>query len=526
MSRFWRLRSNRSALYSRGAVDLAYATPPSVGSVALTRLVGKAFYTTPPDPPPPVTGDKFTAANPTWLLGPGETLLTGRSTLATLVRATDYTASRDIVVVLDTINSAATGPVHVQLESGKYFMNKMKNVQPTGAPNWVGFLNGGTGDGTRKVLGMVGAGYGTDGSGNPKLLTEIVFSATMISSTTDLAADGRTARAYALDPPLTAPVPLTAFYFSNTSSNAPLFFSGIHFMGQLQTPFGVYGAGAQTKFRRNQTTAAPLPYDGFAIWRAQAGSRFQFCKFSGVGFTLNNAPPFEKCAVGTNYCDILSYKVEIDGRTDAEYDAARRRAGGGWMLNKSINEDVQHMHLHHNRRSGFAFNTNTHSTTEIVRVLNHEFTNIANIGADDLWPSDVSALPGNFPDHNIEAHMGQYFITDAHINAVSNHVAVSMPFGDGAYKLPTTRTYMTVKNFRTDDTAFGGLLRISTIKTPNSTGDSDVWTKLNTDFNFYTNLWFDIRRSDGFRLAPVKASQYNLNPSLYTPNTHYVMTTF
>lgn len=521
--RIWRLRSNRSASYSRGIGDRTYTSQPFTASVQLTKLVGKAFYITPPDPPAPTTGNKFSAANPTWVLGPGETLLDGRSTLATLVQATDYTSSRDIAVVLRTIETAVTGPVHVQLESGKYFMNKLINY---GSPDWRGY----TSAGTRRVLGMVGAGYGVDGSGNPKLLTEVVFSSTMISSTTDLAPDGRTAVQYALDPPLTAPVALTGFYFSNTSpSGAPLFFSGIHFMGQLQTPFSVYSTNAQTKFKRLQTTPSPLPYDGFSIWRAQAGSRFQFCKFSGVGFTLNSAPPYEKCAVGTNYCNIVSYKVEIDGRTDAEYDAARRRAGGGWMLNKSINEDVQHMHLHHTRRSGFAFNSNTHSTTEVVKVTNNEFLEISNFGAEDTWASDVQASfnpVAGFNDYNIEAHMGQYYITDAHSNSAHGHASIAMPFGDGAYKLPVDRTYLFVKNFRTDDTIYSSMFRLGTLKQPNSTGISDVWTKLNTDFNFYTNLWFDIRRADGFRLAPVKATVYNANPSLYGPNTHYVMTTF
>ncbi len=471
-------------------------------------------------PTPPATGMMYTDANPAWLPKSGENIKTFmRPAGVAVVNAWDFTTSRDIVVVLNTIQAARSAPCYVQLDGGRYFMNNLKNMAPQNiAGNWVGFQNVKSAGGGQVISGLIGDSTGTGTDGLPKLMTEIVFDANMINgSANQVTSQGVTPRDYVLNAPVTAPVPVAGFYFSGNNSTVPMFISGIHFIGQLQTPFGVYSANAQTKFKRNQGVSAPLAWNGFSLWRTRPGSRFQFCKFSGVGFTLNSAPPFETCAVGTNYCEIDAYNIEIDGRTSAEFDPLRRRAGGGWMLNKSVDERVTNMSMHHTRRSGFAFNTNTGSTTEKVHVLNNEFTNISNFGAEDTWPSDVPAdfsTPAGFNNYNVEGFAGQYWIENAHQNSAHGHISYA-----GTPALLTTRPALFVKNARSDDTGYNGMFRISVQGTT-----TDMYVKLKADFDLYTNTWFDIRRADGVRLTPVKASQYNA--SLHTPNTHYLMRSF
>lgn len=524
MSRVWRLRPDRSALYSRGAVDLSYFTPEPA-TVALSRLVGRAFYTNIPDPPDPETGNKFSLAAPAWLPGPGEDIKTFmRPTTATVVNAWDYTASRDIVTILTTIGTARSGaPTYVQLDGGRYFMYKLKNYNPGFIQgNWVGFHNSGVG---HAILGLIGDSVGVDGSGNPKLNTEIVFDANMIFNSADQVNSlGVPPHLYALDPyTLGAPVPISAFYFSDSGKAAPLFFSGIHFMGMLQTPFGVYSANAQTKFNRNKAVSSPLPWNGFSVWAAQPGSRMQFCKFTGVGFALNSAPPYETCAWGTNYCRIVSYKFTIDGRTAAEFDALRRRASGGYMLNKSADETLDTWEMHYTRRSGLAFNTNTYDVAEKIHVKNHEQLMISNFGAEDPWASDVpsnfSTVAG-FNNYNIEGHQGTYWIEGAHSNSAHGHVSFAQ---SSDYDWVENRPYLYVKDFRTDDTIFGGMFRLST----QSGQGSPVYTRLLADITL-ADRWFDVRRADGVRLQYVKASvaTSNPNPALYNKDTHYVLRTF
>jgi hypothetical protein len=143
--------------------------------------------------------------------------------------------------------------VYVQLEAKTYFMNSFQQYDARGEQ--LDSASGTNRASSRKIIGMIGAQPDIGGD----LPTRMQMSPTAVSST-------RGAAAYATDPAdLTAPVPIGALYFSNTSSTVPLFFSGIDFRGRCRRRTRVYSAAAQAKaFRRNQTVASPLPWRGIS----------------------------------------------------------------------------------------------------------------------------------------------------------------------------------------------------------------------------------------------------------------------
>jgi hypothetical protein len=436
---------------------------------------------------------RYTDATTPWLLKPGESLLDNMPTGVTIVDASSYTDSTDLYTILNTIETTSPNPVYVRFDAKTYYLNSFRNY---GTSDWRGFANV-----NKKVMGMVGHSSQT---------TVIQVSPTAISSS-EGAVD------FALNATAPNPIPITTLYFSNTSVSTPVFISGITFRGTLQTPFSVYSSASQASFRKNHTVPSPLPYRGIAIWQAITGARMQFCRFQGLGFTLNTAPPFETGALDINRDrGMVYYRNEIDGRIASEIDPSRPVAGGGIMWNKSTYSFVKDTWQHHTRRSGFATNTNTNTENESYNVENLQAERIAD--TNDGWAGDN----GFFNGSNVEEVIGTFTYTNARFNVTSGaHVNWALPYSgsNGIYSAPD-HPVIIVRGFRSDDTQYGGCLRITVSKNPNSTGISPAWVRLN-EVGIQASGFFDIKDENGVTLTPVRHSAWT---SAMTPDKYYVVT--
>jgi hypothetical protein len=437
---------------------------------------------------------RYTDANSPWQLQPGESLLDDMPAGATIVNANSYSSSTDIYTILQAVETTATGPVYVRFDAKTYYLSSFRNY---GTNDWRGFTNA-----NRRVMGLIGHASQT---------TVFQVSPSAISSS-----DG--AVEYALNSTAsTGPVPITTLYLSNSTVNTPLFISGITFRGTLQTPFSVYSSASQASFRKNHTVASPLPYRGIAIWAAIAGSRMQFCRFQGLGFTLNTAPPFETGALDINRDNgMVYYRNEVDGRIASEIDSSRPVAGGGIMLNKSTYSLVKDTWQHHTRRSGFATNTNTNNVNENYYVDNLQAERIAD--TNDSWAGDN----GYFNGSNVEEVIGTFTYTNARFNVTSGaHINWAIPYSgpNGVYTAPD-HAVIIVRGFRSDDTQYGGCLRIAVSQRPNSTGVSPVWTRL-SEVGIQASGFFDIKDENGVALTPVRHNAWN---STMTADKYYVVT--
>lgn len=464
----------------------------------------------------------FSDTNPPWRPGPGENILDNMPTGVTIVNASDLTSSRDLRTIMQAAENTSIPTQHcyIKYDSGKYFWNRMYDYGSAGnsttapAPNFIGYANG-----NRKIQGHIGAGFS---SLTGEFLTQWVISPTFVSSTpaTPTSWPGGSKTPAEI---VTTAVPgtgitlpgITALYMSNTSSTKPFFFSAISFDGQMQGPYQVYSAGSQAAADRNLTVPSPLAYQGISLVRGAAGSRFQFCRFRGCGFAINSAPPFECGAINTNYCNMVVYRVEVDGRVAAEFDATRPRASGGWMWNKEIYGKMWHVWIHHTRRSGLAQNTNTHDINEVYELVDVQQDNIANVGTDDPYIIEVTN-PQGFNTPNMEGMVGTFNMTNWRANSAHSHIALTIP---GGYVLPS-RALIHSDNFSTDDSKWNGCLRLSTGSVG---GASPVWQALNSNFAASCALYFDIKFA-GVPLTPVKGSLFNAGTM--GPTTHYVLGSF
>lgn len=442
----------------------------------------------------PASPARFTDTNKPWALLPGETLRDNIPAGVPVVNASAYSSSTDLFTVLEAVRAGISVPSYVVLDSKpRYFISDLKSY---GTNDWRGWTNG-----DRKIMGLIGLGV---------TQTSITVAPNAVSSSAG-------ARDYILASDKSmGPTPVSALYFSNTSTTVPMFFSGISFDGQLQTPYGTYSASAQAQFDRNQTVASPLGWRGIQLWRGITGSRMQYCRFQGFAYSLLNAPSFEHGLVETNYSDgLVFHRNEFDGRIAAEFDSTRHLASGGVMWNKDIKVTVQNSWLHHTRRSGWATNTNTGLTTESYNGINFQIHDIT--GLDEF-----ASVSSGFSASNVEGVVGTFTYTDMYANITpSNHITLNIPYSGtpGVYTLPD-RPIVVVKNWRTDDTLYGGCLRVAVSKTPNSTGTNPVWTKL-TNLGIAGANVFDVRRADGTALTGIKSTAFNA--SLHKPDTHYVV---
>jgi hypothetical protein len=442
---------------------------------------------------------------------PGESLLDNMPTLPTLIGVSEFTTSRDIYEISVAAAKLTGGPFYLELDSGDYFLNNVRDYNSDASFNWIGYPNG-----NRQVLGYVSQqGWDAQGEFN----TRIVTSPTMLSSSPGAAE-------YARDPSsLTAPLAITAFYFDNSGvAKAPLFFSGINFQGQDQTPLAAFSTNAQTRLTRNKTALSPAPWNGLNLVNSLPGSKFQYCRLDGFSYSLDNSPPYELGALQTNRGAGLEIKgVEIDGRIHSRWDANRPRRSGGLMLNKETITTETRTYIHHTRRSGSATNTNTKNEGEQYLFTQANRTSIADPGDDGL-PSDISTLPGNFNAFNIEGVVGLFDVRYSAVdsgNGLGNTFSWALPYSGGSpvspYVLPNHVVIRSWYN-TTTDTKYGGCLTLNTPKAPNSTGTSPIWTAIAADMNGACTKYFDFKSPSGVQMQPIPASQFN---SLVHDKEHY-----
>ena len=432
-----------------------------------------------------------------WQLRAGESLTDNMPSGVPVVNITDYSTSNDLYVALEAVEDAETRAVYVNLGPRTFYINTFKVY---GTNDWRGWANT-----RRRVMGLIGAGVDS----------------TVIQVQPGAVNAAAGARDFILDPPsLSTDLPVCALYFSNMGTDTPLFITGIDFRGTLQTPFSVYSANAQTKFRRNHAVPSPLAWSGAVVWRAVPGSRVQFCRFQGFGFALNTAPPYEKGALSTNYCDgLIVDRTEVDGRISGDLDPARPLSSGGVMWNKSLDTTLRDVYLHHTRRSGWATNTNTGLTTEKYTGIRVRTSDIAD--PSDSWAGDN----GRFNGSNVEEVVGVFDYQDCvfSVHASQAHVNYALPATRSNSSSPSvvpSHPVIKVRGFSTPDTdQYGGCLRIAVSRQPNSTGISPAWQKLN-DMGIAASGLFDIRDSAGTQLTGVRTTSWQ--PSM-TPQTHFVV---
>ncbi len=486
--------------------QLSWSSPSVAKAIIPASALFPSGTTTPPVEPPPTSDNvpTWSAANPPAKVRTGESLLDNIPKGVPIIQASSYSSTRDFGELNFLIDANAPSAGYVQLDAGIYTISTMRNYVGSG---YRGFINE-----KRKVLGWIGK---VDANGN--LLTKVRVAPNMISSSPG----GVDA---VLGSTKAAPTGGTAIYLSDTNASVPLFISGIIFQGSLQTPFSVYPLAASQGIKSNANVPSPLCFNGMAIWGAQPGSRVQFSKFEGFGFALTTAPPFEAGAVNTNRSNGLTrYRVEVDGRISADIDASRPRASGGWMQNKETLQTVDSSWDHHTRRSGYATNTNTNSTSEHYIAKNYLVEEIAN--APDGWAGDSSGQPG-FNGSNIEGVIGVFEYENVRFN-VTNGVDFNwaIPYSgvSGVYEVPK-HVVLKIKNHTTNVTTFGGLTRVSTSKQPNSTGISPIWNYIQTNGIASANDLIDVRDANNVRKTPVAASTYNA--AIHKPATHYILTSF
>lgn len=435
-----------------------------------------------------MSAGRFSEGNEPWRLKPGESLDDNRPAGVPTLKASDFSTTRDIYELLNLIDNTAPNAGYVELD-GDYDLFSFRQYS-TG--DWRAFANT-----KKKVMGLFGD-------------YRVTISPTAV-------ADSPGAMEHVLNAPGAGqPIKVVGFYWSNDGSTIPLFLSGGTFRGRLQTPLSVYSTVSQTHFRVNKDTPSPLAWRGDTVWRAIAGSRIQFTRYQGWGYALNSAPPFECGCIDTNYDNgLVQYRNEYHGRVAADIDPTQPLASGGLMWNKPVLSTVIDSWQHDTRRSGFATNTNTQRTDERMYAINFQTEQIANVL--DGFAGDN----GGFSGSNVEGVVGEFRYDNVYFNvAKGNHINWAVPFSgaNGVYVSPTTPVII-VRGFRTDDALYGGCLRISVLRSPNSTGESPVWARVNSLGVEGSNL-FDIENAAGQKLIGVKSTAWD---SSMTPDTHFVV---
>lgn len=458
----------------------------------------------------PAASWPFDVDNPA-LLMPGESSQDGRPAGVTVLDADALTASdefRDIMLAAEAATPGGSSS-YVDLGSRLSWISRLYDANTSGLPNWIGYVNS-----SRKVMGFFSSGG----------MAKIRPRATMVSATP--AARGYDPASYVMDPynlggGAWAPIPVSALYFSNSGVLTPLFISGVKFQGTLQTPYDVVSAKSTEKVTRNTTTPSPLPYRGMQVWATEPGSRIQFCEFEGFGYALQNAPPYETGVIESNRGVETVRRCHIDGRIAAEIDPTRPLSSGGLMWNKSLSTTFEDSYLHHTRRSGWASNTNTRDVAERYYGKRVRVADLSDYTGDNFVGDSYSFAPSN-----IEEVIGIFDYQDVWLNADSSqhHINLAVPFGAGGSAaneiVIPDRPLVTLRGFYTNDLQYGGCLRIRVLKTPNSTGTSPVWTKVNALGIAGSNV-FDIKNTSGQPMVGVRHSSYNA--ALHKPNTHFIV---
>lgn len=421
----------------------------------------------------------FSSSNPPWALRAGETLYDNIPPGVPIYEVTDYTSSTDVGDCFAAVDAAITKPGYVHFPAGTWTINILDNY---GSNQWLGYANS-----SRRIMGGIG-----DGADK----TFFVEGANMIPSD---------ARAWALAPTNTAEgVALKNLSFSNTSSNTPLFWSGISFDGRFQGPYGVPLSSGLTQ---NTSTPSPIVHRGLVLNQAIAGSRVQFCRFRGFGFTLKASPPYELAGFESNYDHgLVVYRVEIDGRETSTGSVS----AGGYMINYTDKLTIQDSWLHDTRRSGFAMHEHHNGDAGDYTFNNWQVENIAKV-ADGFAGSNLG-----FNATNVEEVTG---------TLVFNNYRAALDLGyhitlGSSADTSTAAQSLVVNDFTSLSTAYNGCLVIRIIKQPNSLGTSPYWNLYNT--GGLAALPFTVTKS-GKALTPIASGSYNAG--VHTPDKYYIVVT-
>lgn len=497
--------------YAYSAANVEYRIP---GRASLPFTVTTVPGPDPDPEPEPTPGypARFGEGSEPWRIRPDETV-THMSRLSPTIQTRDAklyggTGGGDLEQIATNIAaSIPTGQcATVLLDYGTYHLTKLiDHNNNVNNPNPIGVVDKG-----RKIIGFVGKPRIYDSFGQVTAETIVQVDETMISSTPGMVN-------YAVSrvkPGLNA---ITAMYFSNantTINNIAVvpreqFWSGITFDGTPQIPFTTFTTAAQAGFARNHGVPAPLPWNGLTLIRPKAGSIFQFCRFRGFSAAYTSAPPYESGTVGTNYSEGLHvWRCEVDGRVAAHINPARPRMSGGFMQNKDGNITFEDFYEHHTARSGNAFNDNTGNENAVITYINMQQHDIANITASFPYPSDAGTLPGGFNCWNLEAMVGTVRIINCRANGEHGHINWVVPKvgSSGRQYTAPNRVAIYVWGFRTDDTRYGGCLRI-TIGSRSSSPVQDKIVALGIDGSGL----FDVRWNvgDTVPMSGVRASVWN-----------------
>ena len=449
-------------------------------------LKGVGLDSTQPAPP-----NTFSASNPPWLLGPGETLRDNIKAGVPIYNATIFSPSNDVFTVLSAVEAAITTPGYVYFphRSDNWVINILKLLATN---DWRGYANiAQNGSGQTKVMGWIGDGAQDDGTG-----TIFCQGTAMIPSD---------ARAYALNPTdATTPVPLQSLYLSNSHSSLPIFISGIRFRGALQGPNGVIGYSGMTV---NVGVSSPIPNRGLAIWRSVVGSRIQFCCFEGFAFTNKAAPPGELAGLEcNNVAELTLYSVEIKGTLpDGTLSA------GGFMPNYSSSLIMTDCWIHDTRRSGFAIHE--HGGGDNGGYL---FTNVQVEGIADTGDAFTGSGLNQFPACNIEEANGTFRFVGCRFEAGGGYDITLATSFNGAM----------AQQIRVDDfvslspTRFNGCLVVRVIKQPNSQGINPYWTLLTNNGLGALPLLVTWK---GAPLIPIASTAFNA--AIHFPEKYYIVVT-
>lgn len=426
----------------------------------------------------------FSAQNPPYLIPPGESLLDGVKAGVPRYNATVYSASKDVAVALAAMEAAISTPGYAVFPGDGWYISALGLVQGAG---WYGYQNG-----NRKIMGWIGDHI--DSFGNWKTSIEIRPNA--------IPSD---ARAESLNPSnMGSPVTLYGAFFSGTNQTVPIphFFAGIHFKGNFQTPYGASGTSGITV---NIGVPGPIPWRGLALNKPVAGTRIQFCKFSGFAYTQKNSPPWELSGLETNYDNGTTlHCVEIDGRLPTGEVSA-----GGYMPNYTSLLTLENVWIHHTRRSGFAIHEHGGGDGGVYNISNVQIEAIS---------STPDGFAGNglnqFPSSNVEEATGTLNYTNCRFAAGGGyHITLATTNGGGIADAINITDCVSM-----NPTLYNGCIVVRVVKQPNGAGINPYWTLAN---NSGVGALPINAKWHGTPLTAVASTQYNA--TIHKPDKYFIV---
>jgi len=404
-------------------------------STQLYTLNGTGTWVAPGRTP---VAEAWSDLNPPWQLGSGESVDDNVPAGVTIVNYDDYSAgnTRSFGATLVAARNAATGPYYVRLGPGTYHITDFSIAAGTGTGKGYQDANA-----TKYWGGCIGAGADQ---------TFVVLDASVMTS--DQLSGVSTA---------TNPVQMFGLYAGSPGLTIPTIFSGITFRGNFQQSIALNGLSG----------TAPAPYNGINLSSVKTGSRVQFCRFQGFGFTAKSSPPYELGAVNSGNSDWTLYRSEIDGRLAVEVDAGQPRASGGLMWNQEVAVRAVDSWLHHTRRSGFAMNEGESGNDNLTGTYYCENFQVENI-ADATDGYAGSAL--GFSPSNVEGLRNTFTYVAPRFTASAvkgpQHITIATPNGEHIANA------ITVSDPVIGNTDYNGCLVMRYIITPNSAGTSPYYT--------------------------------------------------